>query len=728
MHRQFSETVDVRGAQYIISLSKDEFDLHFWQPDEINQKDGVKWDSKSYHRDIRSWCASIVNEAAEKGSDSISRTLTYRFVLNQNCGRLYATNPDNFGVQGLQSRLGALLVKGHVRDLDMKNAHPTLLLYLCKKHDVDAPYLEAYVNNRAKILDKHGLEKRQILVAINKDKPCKTPSTWFRNFQAEMVDVRAWFYGNRSLFQGIVFGGNKANPQGGDLNRILCAIENVVLQVGIERVGAANVHTLKFDGFHLDSAAFTPDVIPMLDEATAEYGIQWADKAFDGDVSVPADFKFDYDEWIGEATDYPTVKMRLERHNARILEPACFVSRPNADGQYTVCNAEQFKHKTSTFVIPHKKDDGMMPVHSEWMMDPQCRTYETLNFIPDQSKCPKTTFNLFTGFPCRRTEEKVDTSILHEHLRDVVAAGNEKVYEYMLNDEALAVQQPCTLTRVCMVIKGGQGDGKDSYVDKRAAIVGQKHVHRTSNIQDMVGNFNSSMSQKLIYQLNELQGKDGFANKEALKHYITAERYDVNEKHKPPVSHNNYIRFFILSNNFSPIEIAHDDRRFFVTRVSDCWRGNKEKFQAFHDALADPKVMDAYYTELMERDISAFDPRDRPMTDAYRSMQQSCISDVFYVLRDALDEGRHEQRGCIKDGLWFVTAVQFKELYTDWTFDQGMGVKDYPRGLVLSKIRDIPGVCVDAKHRFEGGGSPARCYRFDLDALSKFLSGVFKEV
>ena len=57
-----------------------------------------------------------------------------------------------------------------------------------------------------------------------------------------------------------------------------------------------------------------------------------------------------------------------------------------------------------------------------------------------------------------------------------------------------------------------------------------------------------------------------------------------------------------------------------------------------------------------------------------------------------------------------------------------MGAKDYPRGLVLSKIRDIPGVCVDAKHRFEGGGSPARCYRFALDSLGKFLSGVFREV
>jgi hypothetical protein len=46
-------------------------------------------------------------------------------------------------------------VRRFVRDVDMKNAHPTLLLYLCKKNDVDCPFLEAYVNDRAKLLEKH---------------------------------------------------------------------------------------------------------------------------------------------------------------------------------------------------------------------------------------------------------------------------------------------------------------------------------------------------------------------------------------------------------------------------------------------------------------------------------------------------------------------------------------------------------------------------------------------
>ena len=48
--------------------------------------------------------------------------------------------------------------------------------------------------------------------------------------------------------------------------------------------------------------------------------------------------------------------------------------------------------------------------------------------------------------------------------------------------------------------------------------------------------------------------------------------------------------------------------------------------------------------------------------------------------------------------------------------------------LLVLPVRDIPGVSVDAKHRFEGGVGPARCYRFDLSALDTFLSGVFREV
>ena len=104
MHRTFDEAVDVRAAQYVLSLSKDEFEMYFWQPDEVNQKDGLKWDSKYYHSDVRAWCASIVHQwrAAEGDDAAISLSLLYKFALNQKCGRLHVIKPE-YGVQMLQT-------------------------------------------------------------------------------------------------------------------------------------------------------------------------------------------------------------------------------------------------------------------------------------------------------------------------------------------------------------------------------------------------------------------------------------------------------------------------------------------------------------------------------------------------------------------------------------------------------------------------------------------------
>ena len=51
----------------------------------------------------------------------------------------------------------------------IKNAHPTILLNLIKKKnaDINTMYLEHYVNNRQKVLDKYYLNKVDILKSLN---------------------------------------------------------------------------------------------------------------------------------------------------------------------------------------------------------------------------------------------------------------------------------------------------------------------------------------------------------------------------------------------------------------------------------------------------------------------------------------------------------------------------------------------------------------------------------
>ena len=50
----------------------------------------------------------------------------------------------------------------NIRDIDMVNAHPVILNYLCKKNNVDCNILKNYIENRELILSSFG-EDRKLL-------------------------------------------------------------------------------------------------------------------------------------------------------------------------------------------------------------------------------------------------------------------------------------------------------------------------------------------------------------------------------------------------------------------------------------------------------------------------------------------------------------------------------------------------------------------------------------
>ena len=58
-------------------------------------------------------------------------------------GRLYCGN----SIQGLQSKFRGFLMS-HTTDIDMKNAHPVILKYVCSLHKIQCPNLDHYIANR----------------------------------------------------------------------------------------------------------------------------------------------------------------------------------------------------------------------------------------------------------------------------------------------------------------------------------------------------------------------------------------------------------------------------------------------------------------------------------------------------------------------------------------------------------------------------------------------------
>lgn len=67
-------------------------------------------------------------------------------------GRVYAK--DALGLINFRRQLRQTMGKNEYLDIDIKNAHPTMLMQICKKYDIECPLLEHYCNNRMEILNE----------------------------------------------------------------------------------------------------------------------------------------------------------------------------------------------------------------------------------------------------------------------------------------------------------------------------------------------------------------------------------------------------------------------------------------------------------------------------------------------------------------------------------------------------------------------------------------------
>jgi hypothetical protein len=119
----------------------------------------------------------------------------------------------------------------------MKNAHPVILRYICKKHNIRSPELDYYVENRDNILisipnTTKDEAKTMFLVALNNDKINKHSShPVFRKFDNESKILQkavSEIPEYKTLCDSVPFE-KEDNVIGSKLNRILCHYENEIL-------------------------------------------------------------------------------------------------------------------------------------------------------------------------------------------------------------------------------------------------------------------------------------------------------------------------------------------------------------------------------------------------------------------------------------------------------------------------------------------------------------------
>ena len=198
-----------------------------------------------------------VNNLAKNYYDSLDEFGRKRIVYKQkinNKNRYYAIGS---ALTYLKKEIRNSIMPKNVKDIDMVNCHPTILLYLCKKNNVVCDILENYVENRNSILESFGDNKKAVkeifLTILNGGfKKIYSDDSKINNylklFEKEIIEIQNYFYQNdKRYFE------ENYNYMGKNLSRIILDIENQILQIMIDYfvLKRVKIFTLEYDGLKI---------------------------------------------------------------------------------------------------------------------------------------------------------------------------------------------------------------------------------------------------------------------------------------------------------------------------------------------------------------------------------------------------------------------------------------------------------------------------------------------
>lgn len=628
---QFREQICVANAKYLVSLSHEQL------KEKIRRGDEGEWNGENlfndldvYARTVKKWLKQSIIDMRNKGYIETEYKYSDKMI---NKGRIYV---KGFGVQKLTRELRGFLIK-HTVDIDMRNSMPSLILGMMKKYYPEKSQiyftLNKYVTNREDFLKRNNVEKMDILKIMNKTHTKKVyENNEIGRFNWEMKQIQELFFNdieNKIELDDsskIYKNGLKQNKYGKFLNHIYVIMENEILQRAIEIAGRENVETPMFDGFTVNAEKLKKNLLEELNKMTSEYEIKWTQKEHCDKIKLePIEVEFK------ESLSYEELKEKLEEEIFMIENPILYGKTYKINGE----SKTQFYPYSSfrELLKPYKYfDNGEKEFLPKWLEDTNRRSYKEINFIPTDD-VHQDIYNTFEGFNYSRTSsiEKthIDTFINHiEYLTDY----DEESKNYMIKYLAHLVQHPEINPQVAIILKSKQGWGKDTLIDIVEKMLGRKSIIRTSNMDDIFGNYNTDLRNKLVCVFNEVEGKEGYEKKEKLKNLITEKRTVMREKYISNYEQTNYSRIFIMSNNMNPVEINFDDRRFVVFQAHHK-KKSSSYFSELHSLIEKDEFIQSIYNYLMTLDILNFSPRhERPKTKAYENMKQNNENPIYKFL------------------------------------------------------------------------------------------------
>jgi len=203
-----------------------------------------------------------------------------------------------------------------------------------------------------------------------------------------------------------------------------------------------------------------------------------------------------------------------------------------------------------------------------------------------------------------------DCTLVLDHIKTIIASGDDRKAEFLLNWCADILQNPTRKPGVAIVLRGSEGTGKSVLGSILRRLLGPRNVLVNADKDRLLGRFNSALASKILIQAEETFFAGDARTADALKHLITGQSLDIELKFGRSFEINSFHRLLITSNHTQVIQASSETRRFVVYDVSDARRGDATYFDHLY-AVADGRddvTAKAFMQHLLSRDLSNFRP------------------------------------------------------------------------------------------------------------------------
>jgi hypothetical protein len=591
-------------------------------------------------------------------------------------GRLYGYG--GFSLEQVQADLRATLCRDIYHDLDIANCQPTLLLQMAARYEKLLPCLAYYVEHREEFLENLRVEldcsraeaKARVLAVLygsgTNHAGLRALSSEIRSFATFLATTDEW----SDLYS--------LTPSDNKLGSFLAtALQNeerrclLVMNEWMESHGW-RVDVLAYDGFMVrrrPDTPVTPALLQSLSDAVQSsigYKVVLTEKMMEGiDIPVPEPSAIEIAPGVSVAA-YNTMKAKFEE-NHFYLAGACKICAYDPEtNKIHQLSKEQAVESLIEWHFPAAAGKSFtdntlfVPL---WLKDPTRRIVKDIVMGP-----PTDNPSLFT-IPFRPAWDYGEAPPAETERLEVIEAFKGFVTKLIPEEplrclfmEWLAhlLQKPFENSKTCVVLAGGKGCGKDTLGDFIGeCLLGAAYYQNYPQAPQFWDKHDMGRFAKIFVKVEEAMGTLNRAHEAEFKGIITSTTLTVNPKGVSPLTMPNYVRYFLTTNEASPVKLDELERRFVIIPCSTELIGKMDYWRALRAKLFNPVGAYCVATWLMEQTIGVF-PRVLPKSELHKEIIET--------------ERTTEERFAMEAGPWAkeeLTAAELFQEYRAWCLENG---------------------------------------------------------